>query len=161
MCFCSTTRPVPGGRRHPPSSRPMPSSCVSTTCCLAARGERQAGAFPSAALRKCARLPRQLRSLQAMATVPFCWRFLVSLVAMGVFKVLLPSLKSALKFRLISPISKGAVLLSSCCFADVPQVILCRASPPKPRTLFLKDSVHNYYQLFISLVVKEPLFFSL
>lgn len=160
MCFYSTTRPVPGGRRHPPSSRPMPSSCVSATCCLAARGERRAGAFPSAALRKCARLPRQLRSLQAAATVPLCWWFLVSLVAMGVFKVLLLSLKSTFKFRLISPISKG-VLLSSCCFADIPQVILCRAIPPKPRTLFLKDSVHNYYQLFISLIVKEPLFFSL
>lgn len=161
MCFYSTTRPVPGGRQHPPFSRPMPSSCVSATCCLAARGERRAGAFPSAALRKCAHLPRQLRSLQAVATVPLCWRFLVSRVAMGVFKVLLPSLKSTLKFRLISPISKGAVLLSSCHFADIPQVILCRAIPPKPRTLFLKASVHNYYQLFISLIVKEPLFFSL
>lgn len=75
-----------------------------------------------------------------------------SLTAMGVFKVLLP-LRNTLKFKLISPISK------ECCLPFL-MMILCRAIPPKLRTLFSKDSVHNYYQLFISPVVRIFFFFS-
>lgn len=137
--------------------RSMPSICVSTTCCLAACGERQAGALPSAVLYKYARLPQELRALLAVATVPLWWQFLVSVMAVSIFKVLLPSLKSTLKFRWISPISKGCHLPFLVLVADSPQVILCRAVSPKPRTLFSKDSVHHYYQLFVSLIVTEPL----
>lgn len=97
-----------------------------------ARGERRAGAFSWVAPQGRAHLPREGLLSPPLVVSSFC-------VARGVFKVLLSSLKNFWKFKLMSLFSRECHPPFLTLVADSLRVILCRAVPPEPGTLFLRQ----------------------
>ena len=146
-CFCNTAYPG-SSAEYPPHWEPRPCSCLSPPAVLSPVGRGGQGCVRHICVRHPG--PECLRA-DPLWTISCFSHVLV----LGIFKILLPSLKNAWKVTLSCSFSKGAVL-------DLIPVMTAESgqSPPsKDRDIVFERQQTCYAQPFFNLIIKEAVYF--